>query len=162
MHMKKLVVFAVAMLTTVAAHAQFEQGKMYCGASLSGLNMSYNGSEEFNLGLQGKAGYLVDDNLMVLGQLSYDHSGKDGVPDYLSVGAQGRYYIEQNGLYLGVGAKLVHSSSYNDVMPGLEVGYAFFVSRTVTIEPAVYYDQSFKNHSDYSTIGFRVGIGVYL
>lgn len=162
MHMKKLVVFAVAMLTTVAAHAQFEQGKMYCGASLSGLNMSYNGSEEFNLGLQGKAGYLVDDNLMVLGQLSYDHSGKDGVADYLSVGAQGRYYIEQNGLYLGVGAKLVHSSSYNDVMPGLEVGYAFFVSRTVTIEPAVYYDQSFKNHSDYSTIGFRVGIGVYL
>ena len=48
------------------------------------------------------------------------------------------------------------------MMPGLEVGYAFFVSKTVTIEPAVYYDQSFKDHSDFSTIGFKVGVGVYL
>ena len=64
--------------------------------------------------------------------------------DYVSVGVQGRYYIIQNGLYLGLGTKLAHTGSYNDVMPGLEVGYAFFVSRTVTIEPAVYYDQSFR------------------
>ena len=95
-------------------------------------------------------------------QLSYDHSGKDGVKDYVSVGAQGRYYIIQNGLYLGAGVKLAHTGSYNDVMPGVEVGYAFFLSRTVTIEPAIYYDQSFKNHSDFSTVGLRVGIGVYL
>lgn len=47
-------------------------------------------------------------------------------------------------------------------MPGIEVGYAFFLNRTVTIEPAVYYDQSFKNHSDFSKIGLRIGVGVYL
>ena len=47
-------------------------------------------------------------------------------------------------------------------MPGLEVGYAFFVSKTVTIEPAVYYDQSFKDHSNFSTIGLKVGVGIYL
>ena len=47
-------------------------------------------------------------------------------------------------------------------MPGLEVGYAYFVSKTVTVEPAVYYDQSFKDHSAFSTIGFKVGVGVYL
>ena len=60
----------------------------------------------------------------------------------------------------GLGAKLAHTGSYNDVMPGLEVGYAFFVSRTVTIEPAVYYDQSFKNHSDYLYGRFACGIGM--
>ncbi len=162
MRMKKFLVMAVAMLTTVAAHAQFEKGKVYCGASLSGLNMSYNGAEEFNLGVQGKAGYFLADNLMALGQFSYDHSGKEGVKDYFSVGAMGRYYIIQNGLFLGAGVKLLHTGDYNDVMPGVEVGYAFFVSRTVTLEPSLYYDQSFKNHSDYSTVGLRVGIGVYL
>ena len=47
-------------------------------------------------------------------------------------------------------------------MPGVEVGYAFFINRTVTIEPAIYYDQSFKKHSDYSTVGFRIGIGINL
>lgn len=162
MRMKKLALVAVALLASVAAHAQFEKGKVYCGASLTGLNLSYSGSSELNLGLQGQAGYLFADNLMAVGNLSYQHTGKEGVKDYVSVGVQGRYYIIQNGLYLGLGAKLAHIGSYNDVMPGLEVGYAFFVSRTVTIEPAVYYDQSFKNHSDYSTVGLRVGIGIYL
>ncbi len=52
--------------------------------------------------------------------------------------------------------------SYNDFMPGVEVGYSYFVSKQVTIEPAIYYDQSFKKHTDYSTIGFKVGIGIYL
>ena len=47
-------------------------------------------------------------------------------------------------------------------MPGVEVGYAFFISRTVTIEPAIYYDQSFKDHSKYSTVGLKVGFGIYL
>lgn len=160
--MKKMIMVAVAMLATVAAHAQFEKGKVYCGASLSGLNMSYNGSEEFNLGVQGKGGYFVTDNVAALAQFSYDHCGKEGLKDYFSVGAQGRYYIIQNGLFLGAGAKYIHTGDYNDVMPGVEVGYAFFVSRTVTIEPSLYYDQSFKDHSNYSTIGLRVGIGVYL
>lgn len=59
--------------------------------------------------------------------------------------------------------KLLHANhNYNDIMPGIEVGYAFFVSRTVTIEPSLYYDQSFRRHSDYSKFGARLGIGVYL
>lgn len=160
--MKKLAIMFASLLMAVTANAQFEKGKVYCGASLSGLNLSYSGSSELNLGVQGKVGYLFADNWMGLGSVDYQHTGKEGVKDYVSVGVQGRYYIIQNGLYLGAGAKLTHTGSYNDVMPGVEVGYAFFVSRTVTIEPAIYYDQSFKNHSDYSTVGFRVGVGVYL
>lgn len=160
--MKKLATMFAALLMAVSANAQFEKGKVYCGASLSGLNLSYNGTSELNLGVQGQGGYFFADNWMALAQVSYQHTGKEGVKDYVSAGVQGRYYIIQNGLYLGAGAKLAHTGSYNDVMPGVEVGYAFFVSRTVTIEPAIYYDQSFKNHSDYSTIGLRVGVGVYL
>lgn len=160
--MKKIGILCASLMMAVAANAQFEKGKVYCGASLSGLNLSYNGTSDLNLGVNGQVGYLFDDNLMAVGSLSYQHTGKEGVKDYVSVGVQGRYYIIQNGLYLGVGAKLAHTGSYNDVMPGVEVGYAFFVSKTVTIEPAIYYDQSFKNHSDYSTIGLRIGVGVYL
>lgn len=160
--MKKMLVMALAFLTSVAAHAQFEGGKKYLGASLTGLNLSYNGTDELNLGVQAKAGYMVEDDWMLLGQAEYQHSGVEGTKDYISVGAQGRYYIEQNGLYLGLGAKLVHTGGYNDLMPGVELGYAFFLSKEVTIEPALYYDQSFKNHSDHSTVGLKVGIGIYL
>ena len=36
---KILIAMAVALLTTVAANAQFEAGKGYVGGSLTGLNM---------------------------------------------------------------------------------------------------------------------------
>ena len=130
--MKKLAIAALALVVSTAAHAQFESGKQYIGASMTGLNLSYNGSQDLNLGIQAKAGYFVEDDWMLLGQVEYNHSGLEGVKDY------------------------------NDFMPGLEVGYAFFLGKSVTLEPAVYYDQSFKKHVDYSTVGLKLGIGIYL
>lgn len=160
--MKKVIMLFAALLLTISASAQFEKNKTYVGASLSGLNLSYNGSNELGFGVNAMAGKFVADNLMLYGTAGYDHPGKD-TDDYFTVGVGGRYYITQNGIFLGANAKYVHAnSSYNDVMPGVEVGYAFFISHTVTIEPAIYYQQSFKDHSDYSTVGLRVGFGIYL
>ena len=160
--MKKLFAMAAALLISAGAHAQFEQGKLYMNASLTGLNMSYNGSEGFNFGVQGQLGYMVANDWLVYGLVDYSHKGKGDNANQYSVGVGGRYYIEQNGLYLGAQCKLAHASHYTDVMPGIEVGYAYFLSRTVTIEPAIYYNQSFKNHSDFSSVGLKVSIGVYL
>lgn len=160
---KKVIAMIAALFMAVTANAQFEQGKVYLGGSLTGLNLKYSGIDNLSLGLQAQAGYMFDDNLMLLGQVAYDHNGGKGSKNNVSFGVGGRYYIEQNGIYLGVNCKYIHGShGFNDVMPGVEVGYAFFLSRTVTVEPAIYYDQSFKNHSDYSTIGLKIGLGVYL
>ncbi len=155
---KKIIVMMVALLAAVTASAQFEKGKVYVGGSLTGLNMNYSG-DEFRLGVQANAGYFVADDFLVHALASYQHDSGD---DRFSVGAGGRYYIIQNGLYLGVNCKYIHCGGYNDVMPGVEVGYAFFLSRTVTVEPAIYYDQSIKSHKDYSTIGLKLGVGLYL
>lgn len=161
--MKKIAMMIVALFTAVAANAQFEEGKLYLGGSLTGLDLSYNGTRDLHLGVQAQAGYLFSDNWMLLAQAAYNHTGDDNVGDELSVGAGLRYYIIQNGLFMGVNAKLLHANhNYNDLMPGIEVGYAFFLGKSVTLEPAIYYDQSFRNHSDYSTIGLRIGVGVYL
>ena len=160
---KKVALFVAAFLMTLAANAQFQQGKGYIGASLTGLDLNYNGLNGFNLGAEAKAGYLFSDNLMLLGMAAYQPNGSEGVPDYFMAGAGLRYYIVQNGLYLGVNGKYVHANTnYNDVLPGVEVGYAFYINRSVTIEPAIYYDQSLKKHSDYSTIGAKIGLGIYL
>lgn len=160
---KKLITMAVALLTALTANAQFEQGKTYVGGSLTGLSAKYTGAEKFNIGIQAQAGTFIADDIMLLGQVGYEHSGVKGITDKYNLAVGGRYYIEQNGVYLGVNCKYVHArKKFNDVMPGIEVGYAFFVNNCVTVEPAVYYDQSFKNHGDYSTIGLKLGIGVYL
>lgn len=152
----------MALVMTISANAQFKAGKGYVGASLTGLDLHYNGQDKLKLGVEAKAGYLPWDNIMLLAEAGIQHNGDSDVPDDIRVGVGARYYITQNGLYLGANCKLIHAShNYNDLMPGAEVGYAFFINRSVTIEPAVYYDQSFKK-SKYSTVGLKVGIGIYL
>lgn len=160
--MKKILVIIAVALLPLAASAQFEQGKLYGGASLTSLDLSYSGSEDLKIGAQAQAGMFVYDNVLAYGQLGWSHQGDSFKEDHLELGVGGRYYILQNGIFLGAGVKFVHSHHYDDVMPNVEVGYAFFISRTVTIEPAVYYQQSFKDHSEYSKFGVRVGFGIYL
>lgn len=161
--MKKiLAIIAVAVLPLVA-HAQFEQGKVYANAGLTSLNLSYSGSEKLSLGVQGQGGYFIADNVLLYGLAGWNHQGESLKRDVVEFGAGGRYYILQNGIFLGANVKYMHGAGgYNDVLPTVEAGYAFFISRTVTIEPSVYYQQSFKNHSEYSKIGLRVGFGIYL
>ena len=158
--MKKIVLFITALMMTVAAQAQFEQGKAYLGATLSGLDLSYNGMQKGRFILGGKVGYLFADDWMLSAQLGYEKQKDE--PYRMSLGAGVRYYIVQNGLYLGASGIFKHAHEYNDFLPSVQLGYAFFLSRTVTIEPEFYYEQSFKSHSDYSTVGFRIGVGVYL
>ncbi len=158
---KKLCLVFLAMMLAMAAHAQFEKDKKYIGASLSGFNLSYNGTEKTNFGLDAKAGYMVMDNVMLTGTVGY-HKMED-VPSVVNLGIGGRYYIEQNGIYLGASLNYSHMyESCDDFQPSVQIGYAFFLSRTVTVEPEIYYNQSFKSHKDYSKVGFRIGIGVYL
>ena len=160
-NMKKILVIIAVAVMPLVAHAQFEKGKLYAGASLTSLNLSYSGSEDLNIGLQGQAGYFMADNVLVYSQVGWNHLG--GSTDNIDLGIGGRYYILQNGIFLGANVKYAHGPcGYNDVMPGVEVGYAFFISRTVTIEPSIYYQQSFNDHSEYSKIGLRVGFGIYL
>lgn len=157
--MKKIAMVLIALTMTLAANAQFEIDKWYAATSLTGLDLSYNGSKELHLGLEAKGGYFLEDNWMVLGT-----AGIDTQNDFtaLSLGVGGRYYIIQNGIYLGANATYKHGNGgYNDFMPGIEVGYAFFINRHCTIEPALYYNQSVKSHMDFSTIGIRIGIGLY-
>jgi hypothetical protein len=158
--MKKIALFVVALVMSVAANAQFEQGKGYLGASLTNVDLSYNGLNKGHFGLGAKAGYLIADDWMLLGQLDYQKT-KD-VPYSLTIGPGIRYYIQQNGLYMGASALFKHADDYNDFMPSIQIGYAFFISRTVTFEPEIFYEHSFKDHSNYSTAGIRLGVGVYL
>ena len=70
--MKKITTLLLMLALAVAAHAQFQQGKAYLGASLTGVELNYTGKNGLNLGIEGKAGYLLEDNWMVLAQASLE------------------------------------------------------------------------------------------
>ena len=95
---------------------------------------------------------------MITGKFGYNNStyGRSSV----NVGAGLRYYIEQNGIYVGAGAKFAHTDGIDDLLPEANVGYAFFLSRHITIEPEIYYELSTKC-SDYSGLGLKVGFALY-
>lgn len=159
--MRKLVVIVCLLTVSLMASAQFEQGKWVFNPSITGLNLSYSKLEKTTFGLEALGGAFIVDNVALLVNLGASWS------DYVDVyaaGVGGRYYIEQVGVYLGAGFKVqrldgsgIDQTNFS-VCP--EVGYAFFIGKNITLEPAVYYDVVF-NRSDRSKVGLKLGFGIY-
>ena len=165
--MKKFVFICLCcLLASVAGRAQsegvqtpFSKNKVYVGASFSGLDLNYNSNKKWHLDVDARGGWLFENNWALLGTVGLETRYRSS--DTFTVGASARYYIQQNGLYLGAGANYVHEVCNDDFRPTFQVGYAYFLNGTVTIEPELYYNQSLRNHSDFSGFGFRLGLGLY-
>lgn len=164
MLMVKKIVFALLLLVScLQANAQFEKGKWYLNTSLTGLDLSHSKYEGTNFGFSVGGGTFISDNLAIL--LNFKGEYVENGIDETSFGAAVRYYFSNCGVYCGAGCAYKHladGGAREDLFcltP--EVGYAFFLNRTVTIEPAVYYDLSFKHTADYSKLGFKIGFGFY-
>ena len=97
---------------------------------------------------------------MLLGQLGWDH--RKSFNDF-TIGAAGRYYIEQNGIYLNLGLKYQHigPTVANNIYLTPEVGYCFYINQHVSVEPALYYDMCLNDYSNFSTVGLKIGFGFY-
>jgi hypothetical protein len=157
--MRKFIVMLAMLTMAIGANAQFEKGRKTVEAALTGLGMSYNGATKFNFGVQAKAGYFIENQWQLNALVGFRHYNVNH--NQFIVGVGGRYYIIENGLYGGVNAKGVFENGHNDFMPGVEIGYTFFVNDKVAIEPAIYYDQSLSDHKNYSTVGLKIGAALY-
>lgn len=160
--MKKLFISVCLLVIAISANAQFERGKVVLNTSLTGLDLSYSESSKGHFGLEAMGGYFLLDNIALTGNVGM--SLNDAVNTY-SFGVGGRYYFESNGIYIGAMLKdtsysLKDADSDNDFAIVGEAGYAFFLSRSVTIEPAIYYSQSFSDN-DYTKFGLKVGFSFY-
>ena len=164
--MKKILLSLLFGLTaTVATHAQytydvppFGQGKIFVGASMSGFDIGST-NKTFHVDLSAKGGYMVMDNILAYGEVGYNYvEDFDGV---FTLGAGARYYIEQTGVFLGAGVRLSDMTNDLDFQPNIALGYSFFLNRTVTVEPELYFNLSTKDF-DYSSYGLRIGVGIYL
>lgn len=157
--MKKMIMLALLVFSVIASKAQFEEGTKYVGASVTNLGMSYSSSEKLRFGLEATAGYFLFDDIMLKADVGYNHRLH---ADDITLGLGGRYYFEQNGIYLGAGLEYCHETkNYNDLRIPVEVGYCFYVNHYVSIEPALYYKMSLNDFSDKSTVGLKVGLGLY-
>ncbi len=157
--MKKIALFVCLLVVTMTAQAQFEKGKWLVNPSMTGLNLSYNTeTDKARFGFEVKGGAFLIDNVALLIDAGASWSS---VEDVYRLGVGGRYYFDKVGVFLGANLNLNRYDWDCDdrtrVGFGLEAGYAFFLSQTVTIEPAVYWDIN-KDRSDF---GLQVGFGFY-
>lgn len=167
--MKKILFVFALLFATVAANAQFERGKWLVNTSVTGLDLSFASSSnndqgtKNHFGFLGEGGYFIMDNLAIIGTLGGDWASKN---DLYTIGGKARYYFDKVGFYAGGGILLRSfqgkhgESDTTDVALGLEGGYTFFLSRTVAIEPALYYNISLKD-SDWSRFGLKLGFSFY-
>lgn len=165
--MKKIIMGLLLAITTLSAHAQFEQGTTYLNTSLTGLDMSYGKDTKFQLGLDVTGGQFLADAWMVYGRFGYNHqsiSGPSNDINNVKIGAGARYYIEKDGLYLNLGLQYQRATfgAHRDFLQLTpEVGYCFYLNHYVSVEPAVYYDCCLNHFSEGSKVGLKLGFGFY-
>ncbi|MCH5177127.1 MAG: outer membrane beta-barrel protein [Prevotellaceae bacterium] len=158
--MKKMLAMLLMVAMAGTATAQFEAGKKYVNASLAGAGLSYSDYEDVAFGVSAQAGYMFQQDFMLLGEAGFDYRHKDFQSLY--IGGKGRYYIEQNGLFLGAGVRFLHEfKNHNDFQFTPEVGYCYFVSKNLTIEPVAYVDVSLADFSKNTKVGLKIGLGYY-
>ena len=164
--MRKMMMAAIALLMAVTANAQylndsekvFSQDKWYVGASLSGFDLNYHKGSDWKMDVNAKAGYLIADDWMIVGQAGY--KVQEGTSSAVVLGAGMRYYFESCGVYAGATAKYAHFDHISDFRPEISAGYAYFLTGKLTIEPWAYFEYSTKS-SDYTGFGVRIGFGLY-
>ena len=139
--------------------AQFDESTYIVNASVTGLNIAYNETEKLNAEVDISAGSFVMDNFAILGNIGSKFNNNGNQKFY--IGADARLYTNF-GIYLGAGLEYnyLRATDWKGMMYDLHLGYAYFLSRTVAIEPAFYYKHAF-NEKDKYDYGFKIGFGCY-
>lgn len=188
--LRKVLTMLLIAVSSMQASAQFEKYTSYLNTSLTGLGLSYSKDSRFKMGVQATGGYFVEDCWMLYGRFGFEHQGARGVMknrNDLQIGVGGRYYIEQNGIFLGVGLAYQHATNVtfsqhesiiengpveirtvynyygnrNYVHLTPEVGYCFYVNNYLSIEPSVYCNLCLNRFSEGTEIGLKLGMGFY-
>lgn len=159
--MKKCTLLICLLLFSLLVHAQFEKGKWVVNPALTGLGFSHDtGTDKTSFGFGVQGGAFVVDNVALLlrGGIQLNEGS---TTDVYSLGVGGRYYFSRVGIYLGANVNVDRrdwdTGDDTKFSFGMEAGYAFFLSRTVTLEPAVYWNIN----GDRSKFGLKLGFGFY-
>lgn len=123
----------------LSASAQFEKYTSYLNTSLTGMGLSYSKDSKLKFGIQATGGYFVEDGWMIYGRAGYEHQGHRGDiqnRNDLQLGVGGRYYFQQNGIYLGLGLMYAHATNVTvtekeNVWQGTGSQDKEFITRTV-------------------------------
>ncbi|MEA1849032.1 MULTISPECIES: hypothetical protein [Chryseobacterium] len=183
--MKKLIlsgILAVAGLATTM-NAQIQKGNWMVGSSLISSNFGLNTGGGYNIAIQPKGAYFIEDNVALGGYVDLGFNKvTNGSPTEFTygVGALGRYFLSpgekgvdnllNHGRWffegnVGIGGRSVENG---DSTTGLDFavgpGYSYFITPNIGLEGLVKYRgrAGFGNEGLNSNITFNVGFSIYI
>lgn len=183
--MKKLIltgILAIAGLATTM-NAQIQKGNWLVGSSLISSNFGLNTGGGYNIALQPKGAYFIEDNVAIGGYVDLGiNKVTNGSPTEFvyGVGGLGRYYLSpgekgvDNLLHhgrwflegnVGIGGRSVENG---DSTTGLDFGagpgYSYFITPNIGLEGLVKYKgrAGFGSEGLNSNITFNLGFSIYL
>ncbi len=110
--------------------------------------------------------FLLDNfALLIHGGARWNEHTNGVDTDVYTMGVGSRYYFSRIGVYVGAEvnvdrfdySKRTGLEDATKFSFGMETGYAFFLSRTVTLEPAFYWNVNEDRHK----FGLKLGFGLY-
>jgi len=183
--MKKLIlsgILAVAGLATTM-NAQIQKGNWLVGSSLISSNFGLNTGGGYNIAIQPKGAYFIEDNVALGGYVDLGFNKvTNGSPTEFTygVGALGRYYVSpgekgvdnllNHGRWflegnVGVGGRSVENADSTTGLDfGVGPGYSYFITPNIGLEGLVKYRgrAGFGSEGLNSNITFNVGFSIYI
>lgn len=183
--MKKLIlsgILAVAGLATTM-NAQIQKGNWLVGSSLISSNFGLNTGGGYNIAIQPKGAYFIEDNVALGGYVDLGFNKvTNGSPTEFTygVGALGRYYLSpgekgvdnllNHGRWflegnVGIGGRSVENADSTTGLDfGVGPGYSYFINPNIGLEGLVKYRgrAGFGSEGLNSNITFNLGFSIYI
>ncbi|WP_336733732.1 hypothetical protein [Chryseobacterium sp. VD8] len=183
--MKKLIFTGIMAVTGLAAtmNAQIQKGNWLVGSSLISSNFGLNTGGGYNIAIQTKGAYFIEDNVAVGGYVDLGFNKvTNGSPTEFTygVGALGRYYLSpgekgvdnllNHGRWFlegnaGIGGRSVENADSTTGFDfGVGPGYSYFITPNIGLEGLVKYRgrAGFGSEGLNSNITFNLGFSIYL
>ncbi|WEK21529.1 MAG: hypothetical protein P0Y49_10310 [Candidatus Pedobacter colombiensis] len=178
--MKKLI-FTIILGSMLAfgANAQIQKGNVMMGATLSDISLGLDKPNLFQLNINPKAAWFIQDGLALGGevQLGIATQKGSGTTVTYGVGALGRYYgmggadeVVNNSRFFGeatVGVQGINPAgggSTNGLGFSFGPGFSYFVTKTIGLEALLKYNGvvGFGSSTYSNYLGLGVGFQIYL
>ena len=179
-NMKKvLMMSAVALFGFLQSQAQIQRGNVMVGANLADIDLNLNKGGNFNVRLDPKAAWFIQDNLAVGGYVSLVIATAKGAGTSINygIGPLARYYVSNREVNVLQHARLfvegnagiegfnpAVGSNTNGLGLGIGPGIAYFITPNIGLEALVKYNGIVGFGSSVSNNALNVGFGfqIYL
>ncbi|BEV04402.1 MULTISPECIES: hypothetical protein [Chryseobacterium] len=183
--MKKLIFTGIMAVAGLAGtmNAQIQKGNWLVGSSLISSNFGLNTGGGYNIAIQPKGAYFIEDNVAVGGYVDLGFNKvTNGSPTEFTygVGALGRYFLSpgekgvdnllNHGRWFlegnaGIGGRSVENADSTTGFDfGVGPGYSYFITPNIGLEGLVKYRgrAGFGSEGLNSNITFNLGFSIYL